>query len=163
VAPLNAKLPDEPKEDNRMPPKRQIKGRRQSAIESAEGTKAKEKEKENDTKCAKEAHDCKTLLDMQPISQKVMEKGVKDLKDFDVKPAKEKDLKESGEIKLTDTGKWIGESLPIDPGGPVEGGITIAQLARRVANLEAIVAKGQAFIQPKERPEVGVKAKKRAR
>jgi hypothetical protein len=144
-----------------MPPKRQIKGRRQSAIEPAEGTKAKEKE--NDSKYAKEAHDCKNLMDTQPKSPKETEKGVKDLKDFDVKTIKEKDFKDAGEIKLTDSVKWVAESFPIDPARPVEGGITIAQLARRVANLEAIVARGEAFIQPKERPEVGVKAKKRAR
>jgi len=148
------------KEDNRMPPKGKNKGRGRTVIEPQE----KIKEKDTETKQAKdvkEAHDNKTITDTQPKSQKEIEKGFKDLKDFDVKPFKEKDFKDSGEIKFTDTAKWVAESFPVDPGGPVEGGITIAQLARRVANLEAIVARGEAFIQPKERPEVGVSAKKR--
>jgi hypothetical protein len=143
-----------------MPPKTKTKARGKAIIEPQEGPKGG---KENDAKHAKELHDDKTLMDTQPKSPKEVEKGVKDLKDFDVKPFKEKDLKELGEIKYHEADKWFGEGLPVGFGGQVEGDV-LAQLLRRVANLEAIVARGQAFIQPKERPLVGANAtKKRGR
>jgi hypothetical protein len=156
------------KESNRMPPKPKNKGRGRSAIEPAEAKGSKEKENYKDAKDHKEAKDNKDTKD-NDIVPKTKEKEHTDykivdgkslkenLKDFsEYKPIKEK---ESKDVKEAD--KWIGEGLPVGLGGPVEGGITIAQLERRVANLEAIVARGEAFIQPKERPAVGVRAKKR--
>ncbi|HXO00193.1 MAG TPA: hypothetical protein VN881_14045 [Candidatus Acidoferrales bacterium] len=151
-----------------MPPKRKNMRRSKSVIEPAEGPKTKENYK--DAKDHKEAKDYKDTKD-NDINPKTKEKEHTDYKIVDGKSVKDgiKDFgdhklikeKEGKEIKEYD--KWIGEGIPVGLGGPVEGGITIAQLARRVANLEAIVARGEAFIQPKERPAVGLKAKKRGR
>jgi hypothetical protein len=151
-----------------MAPKRKTKGRGRSVIEPQD--KSKEKEKE-DSKDAKDGKDHKDTKD-NDIVPKTKEKEHTDYKIVDGKSLKEKEIKDFIEHKpikekegkdVKEDDKWIGEGIPVGLGGPVEGGITIAQLARRVANLEAIVARGEAFIQPKERPAVGVRAKKRGR
>jgi hypothetical protein len=151
-----------------MAPKRKTKGHGRSVIEPQD--KSKEKEKEN-SKDAKDGKDHKDTKD-NDIVPKTKEKEHTDYKIVDGKSLKEKDIKDFSEYKpikekeakdVKEDDKWIGEGIPVGLGGPVEGGITIAQLAKRVANLEAIVARGEAFIQPKERPAVGVRAKKRGR
>ena len=118
--------------------------------EIKEKDKEKEKEKEKEHKEHKE----KDLKDFKEKEHK----EIKEFKEKEIKDFKEKDFKDFKEIEK------LLENFPTDPGGPVESGNTMTQLAQRIANLEAILATGQSFIQPKERPAVGKKAaKKRAK
>jgi hypothetical protein len=134
-------------------------------VEEPKERKDKEKEHKEfkDFKEMKEAKDS----DVKNFKDKEKDKDFKDhskeVKDSDAKNFKDKEkeidykpVKEFKEIKEYD--KWIGENFPVDPGGPVESGITLAQLVRRVANLEAILTKGQRPVQSQERPAAGKKA-----
>jgi hypothetical protein len=142
--------------------------KRQRVVEHKE---RKDKEKEHkefkDFKEYKEAKDSDAKYQKDKEHKEFKDfKDTKEVKDTDAKNFKDKEkeidhkrVKEFKDIKESD--KWIGENFPVNPGGPVEGGNALAQLARRVANLEAILTKGQAFIQPKERPTMGKKAAKK--
>ncbi|HXO00194.1 MAG TPA: hypothetical protein VN881_14050 [Candidatus Acidoferrales bacterium] len=159
--------------------------KRQKVVEPKE---RKDKEKEKDFK-DKDFKDIKELKDsdVKNFKDKEKDKDFKDhskeVKDSDAKNFKDKEHKDFKEIKeakdsdaknfkdkekeldhkpVKESDKWIGENFPVDPGGPVEGGTTLAQLARRVANLEAILAKGRGLRQSKGHPAAGKKtAKKR--
>jgi hypothetical protein len=164
------------KEDTRMPQKFQkdkdhdkfIKElKEEKEYKEKDKEKDKDKEKEKDHKEVKEYKE----KDGKDIKDKDKEKDHKEIKE--IKEYKEKDLKDVGEHKgfkdkefkeIKEADKFIAEYFPTDPGGPVETGPILEQLTQRVANLEAILARGQAFIQPQERPAVGKRAaKKRAK
>jgi len=138
--------------------------KRQKVVEPKEGKENQKDHKElKDFKEYKEAKDSDAKLHKDKDHKEFKDiKEIKEAKDTDAKNFKDKEKeidhkpgKEFKDIKEYD--KWIGENFPVDPGGPVEGGITIARLARRVANLEAILGKAQRPVRTKEHPAVGKK------
>jgi hypothetical protein len=142
--------------------------KRQKVVEPKEGKENQKDHKElKDFKEYKEAKDSDAKLHKDKDHKEFKDiKEIKEAKDTDAKNFKDKEKeidhkpgKEFKDIKEYD--KWIGENFPVDPGGPVEGGITIARLARRVANLEAILGKAQRPVRTKEHPAVGKKAAKK--
>ena len=106
----------------------------------------------------KERKDKEKDKDFKDHSKEVKDSDAKNFKDKE-KEIDHKPVKEFKEIKEAD--KWIGENFPVDPGTPVEGGTTLEQLARRVASLEAVLAKGQRSVETKRRPAAGKKAAKK--
>jgi hypothetical protein len=153
----------EPKERKDKEKEKDFKDKDFKELKDSDVKNFKDKEKDKDFKDhSKEVKDsdAKNFKDKEHKEHKDF-KEIKEAKDSDAKNFKDKE-KELDHKPVKESDKWIGENFPVDPGGPVEGGTTLAQLARRVANLEAILAKGRGLRQSKGHPAAGKKtAKKR--